>query len=152
MLNAGEVSPVVQVAVKNMTNGSVFYFSLPVMIEAIMTPGVVMEIGALANAWKSIAENLEATEVVNDLPSVDISSIQQKLNSKDICFVTQRDVPGQEGQSASFFSCRTVTNASFIIELKFRQGFNACKITVKSPNKALSDIVKSAVARIISAR
>jgi hypothetical protein len=72
------------------------------------------------------------------------------LNSKDISFVTQRDVPGQEGQSVSYFSCRTVTNASFLVELKFRKGFNAVKVTVKSPNKALAELVKTTVARIIS--
>ena len=85
-----------------------------------------------------------------DVSSADPTVIQQKLNSQNICFVASRDVPGQEGQTASFFSCRTMTNASFLVELKFRKGFNACKVTVKSPNKAMSDLLKSTVARLIS--
>lgn len=84
-----------------------------------------------------------------DLPTADAEVIQKKLNSKDICFVANREVPGQEGQTVSFFSCRTVTNASFLVELKFRRGFNACKVTVKSPNKAMSELLKATVARII---
>ena len=85
------------------------------------------------------------------MPSTDPEVIQQKLTAKNICFVANREVPGQEGQTVSFFSCRTMTNASFLVELKFRKGFNACKVTVKSPNKAMSDLLKSTVARIVVA-
>jgi hypothetical protein len=85
-----------------------------------------------------------------DLPSVDIEVIKNKLSSKDISFVAQRDVPNQEGQSVVYFSCRTVTNASFLVELKFKRGFNVCKVTVKSPNKALSELCKVTVARLIA--
>lgn len=88
--------------------------------------------------------------VTTDLPTTDAAEIQQKLNSKDICFVTSREVPGQDGTTAMFFSCRTVTNASFLVELKLRRGFNACRVAVKSPNKAMSDLLKTTVARLIS--
>lgn len=115
-----------------------------------MVPGIVMDVNALAAAWRSIDDSLEASQVVNDLPTVDIQAIQQKLNSRDISFVAQRDVGG-DGQTVSYFSCRTVTNASFLVELKFKRGFNACKVTIKSPNKALSDLLKVTVARLVLA-
>lgn len=85
-----------------------------------------------------------------DLPTVDVEAIKSKLVSKNISFVAQRDVPGQEGQIVLYFSCKTVTNASFLVELKFKQGFNVCKITVKSSNKSLSELCKVTVAKLIS--
>ena len=84
-----------------------------------------------------------------DLPTVDVSAITAKLAPHNIAFVAQRDVPGQEGQSVVYFSCRTITNASFLVELKFKRGVNICKVTVKSPNKAYSELCKVTVARLI---
>jgi len=80
---------------------------------------------------------------------VDIDVIKTKLTSKDIVFVAQRDVPGQDGQIVVYFSCRTLTNAAFLVELKFKRGFNICKVTVKSQNKGLSELCKVTVARLL---
>jgi hypothetical protein len=88
--------------------------------------------------------------VSTDLPTIDVEAIKSKLAAQSIAFVAQRDVPGQEGQSVVYFSCRTVTNASFLVELKFKRGVNVCKVTVKSPNKALSELCKVTVAKLIS--
>ena len=85
-----------------------------------------------------------------DLPSVDIEAIKAKLTAKDIAFVAKRDVPGQEGQQVAVYFCaRTVTNASLLIELKFKTGMNICKVTVKSSNKGLSELCKLAVAKLL---
>ena len=81
---------------------------------------------------------------------MDVEVIKNKLSSRDISFVAQREVPNQEGQSVVYFTCRTVTNASFLVELKFKRGMNVCKVTVKSPNRGLSELCKVTVARIIA--
>ena len=85
-----------------------------------------------------------------DLPTIDVEGIKSKLSAQNIAFVAQRDVPGQEGQFVVYFSCKTVTNASFLVELKFKRGMNVCKVTVKSPNKALSELCKVTVVKLIS--
>jgi hypothetical protein len=83
---------------------------------------------------------------------VDIEAVKAKLAAKDIAFVTKRDVPGQEGQQVAVYFCaRTVTNASLLVELKFKSGMNICKVTVKSPNKGLSELCKTAVSKILLA-
>ena len=79
-----------------------------------------------------------------------MEAIKAKLAAKEIAFVATREVPGQAGQVAVFFSCKTVTNASFLIELKFKSGMNICKVTVKSPSPALSELCKTTVAKIIA--
>jgi hypothetical protein len=65
MVNAAENTLTVQAAMKNTTSGSVFYFSIPVALEALMMPGIVMDVQALAAAWRSIDDSLEASQVVN---------------------------------------------------------------------------------------
>ncbi len=54
-----------QAAVKNIATNAVFYFSIPVALEALMAPGIVMDVNALAAAWRSIDDSLEASQVVN---------------------------------------------------------------------------------------
>lgn len=83
---------------------------------------------------------------------MDIEAVKAKLAAKDIAFVTKRDVPGQEGQQvAVYFSARTVTNVVLLIELKFKTGLNICKVSVRSPNKGLSELCKTAVSKLVLA-
>ena len=84
-----------------------------------------------------------------DVSIAQIDSVKSKLMSKDVAFVAQRDSP--DGQTVLYFNCRTVTNASFLVELKFKQGFNVSKLTVKSPNKGFSELCKVTLAKVISA-
>ena len=85
-----------------------------------------------------------------DLPTVDIEVIKSKLAAKDVSFVAKRDVPGQEGQQVAVYFCaRTVTNASLLVELKFKTGMNLCKVTVRSANKGLSELCKAAVSKML---
>lgn len=150
MVNAQDTTLKLQAAIKNTATNQVFYFTIPILMEYLMTATPAMDVQALVAAWKSIDDSLEVSQVVNDLPSVELSAIQSKLGAHNIAFVAQRDVPGQEGQSVVYFSCRTVTNASFLVELKFKRGMNVCKVTVKSPNKAYSELCKVTVARLIA--
>lgn len=64
MLNPAEVSLVVQAAIKNNATGSVFYFRIPVALEALFAPGATMDVNALVSAWKSMDDSLEVTAVV----------------------------------------------------------------------------------------
>ena len=86
-----------------------------------------------------------------DLPTVDIDKIKEKLAKCDISFVAKRDLPGADGQpqSAVYFSCVTITNNSFLVELKFKSDLNLCKVTVKSTNKVLSELCKITVAKVL---
>ena len=65
MVNPQDVSLNVQAAIKNMTNGEVFYFAIPLAMEALFAPKPPMEVGNLVAAWKSIDESLEVAAVVS---------------------------------------------------------------------------------------
>lgn len=86
-----------------------------------------------------------------DLPSVDVETIKSKLRAHDVAFVATREIPGQQGQIAAFFSAQTGNNYVFLIELKFKTGMNICKITIRSSNKNLSEMCKSTIQSIVTA-
>jgi len=149
MLNIENPKLILQVAVKNMATNDVVYFAVPVDMSLLFKPTEPMDVQALVNAWKSIDDNDGISVVINDIPNVQIEVIKSKLTSKNIAFVAQRDVPGQEGQIVLYFNCQTVTNVAFLVELKFKAGLNMCKLTVKSNNKQLSELCKVAVGQLI---
>lgn len=98
--------------------------------------------------WKGFDDSLEVSALVNDLPTVDVDMIKWKLSQRDIGFVAKRDIP--EGQqTVAYFTAKTITNETYLIELKFKVGMNISKVTVKSPNKVRSDFVKTAVSKIL---
>ena len=81
---------------------------------------------------------------------MDVEVIKRKLQAHDVAFVATREIPGQQGQIAAFFSSQTINNTVFLIELKFKSGMNICKITIRSPNKTLSEICKNCIATLIA--
>lgn len=84
-----------------------------------------------------------------DLPTVDLEAIKRKLAVREVAFVLKRDIPGQDGQVALYFAVSTISAHCFYVELKFKAGFNLCKVTVKSENKALSEHCRKAVAGLL---
>jgi AP-1 complex subunit beta-1 len=66
MLSTTEPSAVIQAAIKNITTSAVFYFAIPVTLEALFAPGgAPMPVQDLVQLWKSIDETQEASAVVN---------------------------------------------------------------------------------------
>jgi hypothetical protein len=151
MINPQDSTLIVQAAIKNMVTNGVFYFGIPVAMECLFAAKPAMDVTALVTAWKEIDVAQEASVVINDLPTIDIEKIKSKLATNDISFVAKRDVPGADGQpqSAIYFSCVTITNNSFLVELKLKAGMNLCKVTVKSTNKVLSELCKVTVVKIL---
>ena len=148
LVNPQDVSLNLQSAVKNIATGGVFYFIIPVYLEVLFKT-VPIDVQAFAAAWKAFDESQEVSVVVPDLPTVDIEAIKSKLAAKDVVFVAKRDIPGQVGQVSVFFSVNLVNNQAFFVELKFKAGLNVCKVVVRSPNKAYSELVKTTVARLV---
>ena len=148
MLNQSETNLNLQVAIKNSTTGTVFYFTAPIAMECLMAANPAMEIQNLITTWRSIDEALEASVVVNDLPTTDIEAIKSKLAAHNINFSAAKEV--QPGQHVVYFSCKTITNSSFLVELKFKAGMNVAKVSVRSPNKGLSELCKATVGKLLS--
>ena len=151
MINPQDASPGVQAAIKNMSTGDVFYFAIPVALEALLVAHQAMDVNALATAWKGIDESQEVSAIVNDMPTADPTAVQAKLAAIDVSFVTQRNVPGADGvqQAAVYFTCTTDRQRYLLVEIKFKAGFNLCKVTVRSQNKAMSELCKVAISKLL---
>jgi AP-1 complex subunit beta-1 len=146
-------SPQVQVAIKNMATGSVFYFAVVFNLEALFSPDGTMERSSFIESWKSIDDTNELYATVADLPvsSVDIDSVITKFKTNNCFFIARRPVPNAEGQEVAYFSMRTVTSMEFLAELTFKQGVNACKICLKTENAAYGPLAKAAVESMLRA-
>lgn len=144
-------SPQVQVAIKNMTSGNVFYFAVNFNLEALFSPDGKMDRSAFIESWKSIDDQNELYGTVSDLPrdSCDIESVQQKFEANNIFFIARRPVPNAEGQEVVYFSMRTVTGMDFLAELTFKKGVNACKVCLKTESSSYGLLAKTALESLL---
>jgi AP-1 complex subunit beta-1 len=144
-------SPQIQVAIKNMHLGSVFYFAVALNLECLFSPDGAMERSAFIESWKSIDDRNELYSTVSDLPrdSTDIEFVQQKFQAHNIFFIARRPVPNAEGQEVVYFSMRTVTGMEFLTELTFKQGVNACKVCLKTENPSYGLLAKASIERLL---
>jgi len=144
-------SPQVQIAIKNMQSGSVFYFAVNCNLEALFSADGAMERSAFIESWKSIDDRSELYGTVSDLPpgAADIESVTAKFKQNNVFFIARRPVPGAEGQEVVYFSMRTVTGMEFLAELTFKQGVNACKVCLKTEQTSYGLLAKTALESLL---
>ena len=138
----------VKAAMLNPATNKVNYFDLPIAMEALFADVPAMEVQVLVDGWKSVPDDQGTAATVPGVGVPHMDSIKEKLNSSRVKFVVQRQV-GTD-QFVMYLSCKTLTNATFIVEIKFKQGLDMCKVTVKSPNKQLSDLCKTTIIKILA--
>eukprot|EP00977_Amphora_coffeiformis_P006709 scaffold1475_cov167-Amphora_coffeaeformis.AAC.2 len=144
-------SPQIQVAIKNMHSGQVFYFAANFNFEALFSPDGAMERSSFIESWKSIDDRNELYGTVSDLPpdAVDIDHVQQKFKGNNVYFIARRPVPNAEGQEVVYFSMRTFTGMEFLAELTFKHGVNACKVCLKTENSSYGLLAKQAIESLL---
>jgi AP-1 complex subunit beta-1 len=142
-----------QTAVKNMTTQGVFYFPLPINLEALFAATGQVSRDQFIPAWKSIDDSLEVSSMVTDLPSANVDAHIQKLTSKNVVLIARRaSGPGQE---TVYFAAVTQPlpqgTVHFLVELTFRQGVNAAKVAIKTQAQPLAPLCGATVAAILRA-
>lgn len=139
----------IQTAIKNMASNDVCYFPMPIMVEAIFTPGVSIDAHAFAGQWKSMGETNESSVIVNNVPTTETAVVKEIFASNNLAFIADRQIPNTD-QTAVYFAAKTAfPDVTYLVEVKFKAGASICKVTVKSPNTTLSNVIKTAVARIV---
>ena len=144
-------SPQIQVAIKNMTTGLVFYFAANFALEALFGTDGALERSAFIESWKSIDEKKELYGTVGDLPaeSTDIDKVAAKFKMHNIFLIARRPVPTTTDQEVAYFSMRTTTGMVFMAELTFKQGVNAAKVCIKTENIAYGVQAKVALENLL---
>ncbi len=143
----------VQVAIKNMTTGNVFYFACNFNLEALFTPDGEMDRASFINSWKAIDDRKELYSTVGDLsrPGSDelIIDIQNKFRTYNIFFIARRPVPNAEGQEVVYFSMKTASEMVFLAELTFKKGVNAAKVCLKTEHVSFGIHARIAIERLL---
>jgi len=144
-------TPQVQVAIKNMEAGNVFYFAVNFNFEALFASDGALDRTTFIESWKNIDDRKELYSTVADLPSSSssIEQVQAKFQSHNIFFIARRPVPNAEGQEVAYFSMRTVSDMDFMAELTFKQGINACKVCLKTESIAFGMLAKVAIENVL---
>jgi len=144
-------SPQIQVAIKNMTTGLVFYFAVNFAFEALFSPDGALERSTFIESWKSIDDKKELYGTVSDLPpeSTDIDKVAEKFKAHHIFLIARRPVPNAEGQEVAYFSMRTTTGMVFMAELTFKNGVNAAKVCLKTEQIAYGVQAKIALETLL---
>ena len=144
-------TPQVQVAIKNMTTGNVFYFAVNFNFEALFVQEGALDRSVFIESWKNIDDRKEMYSTVSELPpsSSNIEAVQAKFKSHNIFFIARRPVPNAEGQEVVYFSMRTVSGMDFMAELTFKQGINACKVCLKTESISFGMLAKVALENIL---
>jgi len=143
--------PQVQIAIKNMQTGTVFYFAVDFNFEALFSSDGTIERSSFIESWKSIDDRNELYGTVGDLPpsSMDIDTVINVFKANNIFFIARRPVPNAEGQEVIYFFMRTVTQMEFLAELTFKQGVTACKICLKTENPSYGPMAKQAIEYVL---
>lgn len=71
------------------------------------------------------------------------------MSPHDVGFVVRRDIPGADAYSALYFVAKTISNVVVYLEMKFKPGMNLTKLTVRSPNKMVSEHMKISIAKLL---
>jgi len=151
VLSGQSAHPQVQVAIKNMTSGSVFYFAANFDMEAIFAPDGAMNRSTFIDSWKGIDDRKEMYSTVTDMPpsSTDIDKVSAKFKVHNVFFIARRPVPNAEGQEVVYFSMKTATGMEFLAELTFKAGVNACKICLKTEATGYGALAKLALENLL---
>jgi AP-1 complex subunit beta-1 len=147
-VNAAQKFATVQSAIMNVGTQEVCFFHLPTTPDALFQRIQAPDAVTYAGQWKSFTDDMEVSQIVNNLPTTDTEAIKAKLAAVNIVFVALR--PLGQGQTSVFFMSKTEMNHVFLIEIKLKEGTNICKVCVKSSSKESSDVVKAAVARLVA--
>lgn len=129
-----------QTAVKNMASGFVFYFTLPVSLEALYAPSGQIDRTNFTPAWRSIDDSLELSAKFTDLPPINVDALLTKLTAKNLAFVARRPCPS--GGESVYLSAVTVTQppVHFLLELTLQPGMPLATIAVKTQVQAFAPL------------
>jgi len=145
-------SPQVQVAIKNMATGTVFYFAVSFNFEALFSSDGALDRTSFIDSWKSIDDRKELYSTVSDLPSssTTIDQVIAKFSNHNIFFIARRPVPTAADQEVVYFSMKTTrTGMQFLAELTFKQNVNACKLCLKTESIAYGMVAKVALENLL---
>jgi len=146
---APSASPVIDVALKIVATGAVEYFKAQVDFCSLLVENGAVDKKEFIADWKALGDAQQAAvATVRGVFSTDVSQVSAKLAERNVASIATRSVGAD--QRVAYFSCRVATGAAVLVELTFKQGFDACKLNVRSKQAQLLPVAKQAFESLLA--
>ncbi len=153
-----EASTLIDVAVRDNATGNAVIARVPFPYEVSFVRAGRMERAEWLSMWKSVSADDEAKGGAKDVAVSDPDGVRAYLEANArLFFIADRKA---DGETKLYFSARGLGSsggdigagkAHVLVELRFRDGFNAIAATVRSDQKAVAKPALDGVVRILKA-
>jgi AP-1 complex subunit beta-1 len=142
-----------QVAMKNMHSGGVFYFAVPVPVACCLLKPSPLDPTAFKAKWQAIDKASEQAGTATPLPGGgDIAATAAFCGSRlGAAGMGEAVAPfsGPDGVTRAYRHALTATNVLVLVELSFKAGFPGAKVTVRSDQAAFAGLLKASVEQLL---
>jgi hypothetical protein len=147
-----EVTGTLQVAIKNMAAGSVFYFQCPVPVAACLLKASPLDTQAFKAKWQGADKALESSATATPLPGGgDVAATGRfcagRLGAHGMAEAVT--VVGPDGVTRAYHHACTLTNVLVMVELSFKAGFPGCKVAVRCDQPAYAAVIRASVEQLL---
>jgi len=129
----------VQTAMKPGQKKPVFFF-VPWDLNVLASPGGLLQGKAFMQKWSSLPAEGEVNSSFGGLKTVNTTVIRNQFSAQNIFFV--RNFTRNQVESM-FFSMKLLGGLVVLLELKFKQGFDGCKMCLKTTNQSVGNCLSS---------
>jgi len=142
-----------QVAMKNMHSGGVFYFAVPVPVACCLLKPSPLDPAAFKAKWQAIDKASEQAGTATPLPGGgDIAATAAFCGARLGAAGMGEAVAafsGPDGVTRAYRHALTATNVLVLLELSFKAGFPGAKVTVRSDQPAFAGLLRASVEQLL---
>jgi len=122
-------SLLIDVALKNNALVSVEYFKAKLPFHVLFMEAGEVERQEFIESWKVLGEGNGSSVTLRGLASMDVEEVQRLLSQHNVFSIATRSPT--EDQKVAYFSLKTTTGATVLVELTFKAGYDACKVNIR---------------------
>uniref|UniRef100_A0A7S1CN35 Beta-adaptin appendage C-terminal subdomain domain-containing protein n=1 Tax=Bicosoecida sp. CB-2014 TaxID=1486930 RepID=A0A7S1CN35_9STRA len=144
----------VEAAMRDNTSGAVLKFVIKIPFQVLFVEDGEVPQASFIEQWQTIPEENELETTLSGVVSTNLAdasaglaSVQAKLSKNNVFYIAQRRL--EDGQIKVYCSLKTATGLPVMLELTFKNGFDLCKLCLKSRQPAASPFVRDAIEAIL---
>lgn len=140
-------STVIDVALKILATGVVEYFKVNIDLIGLLSQNGKAEKKPFIANWQSLAkdETSKATNV-KGIFSHNVDVVNGKLSQYRIFNIASRQVNDKQ---VAYYSCQPASCSLLLIEMQFKDGFDACKLNIRSKEPQMLSVFLQAIENLM---
>jgi len=151
MVAPGEPNANLQVAIKNMHSGSVFYFQYAYPLFALLKPSP-LDANSFKAKWQSTDKATESSATASGLPGGGDVAATAAFCAARLAAAGHAEavtVVGPDGVTRAYHHAATLTNVLCMVELSFKAGFPGCKVAVRSDQPPVAPLLRASIEALL---